>query len=123
MKLLRMLDWGLRVLTAGWPLLTELLALLFWSSKLSMPGTLQAIVGIAALCTLVLCPAGRLATRIAYVAAFVLLAHAAWGLATQAYSESGIQTGTVTNAFFALTWLTYLTLRVKVDCAGAGVAQ
>ena len=114
MGLLGPLDLGLRILTAVWPLLAEVIALLFWSSKLTASTTLQALLGIAALFILVLAPAGRLATRIRYLACFVLLAHSAWALAGQVESESGIQTGTVINAVFAVIWLGFIALRARL---------
>ncbi|MCA2970038.1 MAG: hypothetical protein ACK50I_20210 [Burkholderiales bacterium] len=113
MNMLRLFDLALRIATAAWPLLTELLALAFWSSNLLPTGLIQALVVIGSLCALVFTPITGSLARVSYVAVVVLLVHSAWSLGVQGGSQSGIQAGALVNAGFALTWLVYLILRAR----------
>lgn len=109
--MLHILDVALRIATAVWPLLTESLALAFWSSGLTPLASFQAAMVIGSLCVLVFAPPAGVFVRVG--AAIVLVVHTGWSLVAQGASHSDVQTGTLVNAGFAAIWLAYLGLRVR----------
>lgn len=118
MKFSKFIEWGLRAATALYPFLTELLALLFWSSKISTADVALALVVITALAVLAFTPRLQSNIGVFFAAAILLIAPSICGIVGQAYAGNDFQVGTFVNLGFAIAWLLYLTV-VKGRKAGS----